>query len=101
MTQAKIEGFDAEMAEMATFARALSHPARIAILRQLAIEGELPCMAIVDALPLSQSACSRHVSELSKVGLIRARTEGSFIFYSLEREKLAKFCQAMSETLHP
>ena len=101
MTQAKLEKFDPEMAEMAVFARALSHPARIAILRQLALEGELPCMAIVAALPLSQSACSRHVSELSKVGLIGARTEGSYIFYRLEREALAKFCHTMSETLHP
>lgn len=96
----KLEDFDPQLVRLSTFARALSHPARIAILRFLGVNGETAAMAIVDELPLSQPACSRHLKDLVQVGLIKARTDGSHVFYTLEAKALDRFCQGMARSLH-
>jgi DNA-binding transcriptional ArsR family regulator len=101
MPVAKLEAFESKSVELAAFARVLSHPARICILRQLAGKGEVPCMELVAALPLSQPACSRHINELRKAGLLKARAKGSNVFFRLEASALKRFCQAMNQTLHP
>lgn len=101
MPQAKLEMFDGSMVSLSAFARALSHPARIAILRFLASREEAPSLEIVASLPLSQPACSRHLSELVKAGLLSSRPDGNHVFYRLERKSLSRFCEAMSATLHP
>jgi len=100
MPQPKLEAFDPKLVALAGFGKALSHPARIAILQFLAGRKEAASMDIVGALPLSQPACSRHLSELVKVGLLRSRTAGSRVFYRLESRALGSFCRAMSAALH-
>lgn len=101
MPVAKLEVFDKASVNLAAFAKALAHPARISILRYLAGRGEVPCMEIVAALPLSQPACSRHVNELRKAGLLKARSSGSNVLFRIDESVLGRFCQAMSQTLHP
>jgi ArsR family transcriptional regulator len=98
---AKLEAFDKSSVEMAGFARALAHPARICILRYLAGKGEVPCMDIVAALPLSQPACSRHINELRKAGLLKSRTHRSNVMFQLDEAALARFCKSMNLALHP
>jgi DNA-binding transcriptional ArsR family regulator len=101
MPGAKLDAFDARSVELSRFARALAHPARIAIVRLLDRRGELPCMAVVAALPLSQPACSRHVSELREAGLVRAREDGSRVWLSLDRRRLGSFCRSLGKALSP
>jgi DNA-binding transcriptional ArsR family regulator len=101
MPHAKLEAFEKTSVDMAGFARALSHPARICILRQLAARGEMPCMEIVGALPLSQPACSRHINELRKAGLLKSRARGNNVFFRLDETALKRFCETMNRTLHP
>lgn len=101
MPLAKLEVFERELVDLAAFAKALSHPARILILQHLAGRGEVPCMDIVAALPLSQPACSRHVNELRKAGLLKSRLRGSNVFFRLDESALGQFCQKMNRTLHP
>jgi DNA-binding transcriptional ArsR family regulator len=101
MPVAKLGAFESKSVELAAFARALSHPARICILRELAGKGEVPCMELVAALPLSQPACSRHINELRKAGLLKARAKGSNVFFRLDASALKRFCQAMNQALHP
>jgi len=101
MATAKLEGFDAETVALSRFARALAHPARVAILSLLDRRGELACMEVVGALPLSQPACSRHIAELRRAGLVKAREDGSRIFLSLERGQLNRFCKAIGSKLEP
>jgi DNA-binding transcriptional ArsR family regulator len=96
----KLENFDPELVRLSRFARALSHPARIAILRRLGSGGEVAALEIVAGLPLSQPACSRHLQELVGVGLIKGRIDGSHVFYRLETQALDHFCQSMSTALH-
>lgn len=100
MARAKTEVFEDHLVEMAMFAKALGHPARIEILRHLAVTGEQPCMAIVSNLPLSQPACSRHINELLRVGLLESRAAGTQILFRIRKQSLTTFCTMMSQTLH-
>ena len=100
MPLAKLEAFEDGQVRLSQFAKALSHPARIAILQHLSKAGELPCLTIVGALPLSQPACSRHLSELAKAGLVKSRADGNHVYYRLEKKALDRFCRSMSAALH-
>src|SRR2546426_9499815 len=57
--------------ELARLAKALGHPARVAILRFLAASGDCQCGAIVEQLPLAQATVSQHLKVLKGGGLIR------------------------------
>lgn len=101
MPHAKLEVFEESLVGLSLFARALSHPARIRILQLLAGAGEVPCMKIVTALPLSQPACSRHINELVKTGLVKSRIKGNQVLFQLDPAALGRFCKGMNDTLHP
>jgi ArsR family transcriptional regulator len=62
--------------------RAFSDPIRLRILHLLR-EGELCVCDLVEVLQLPQPTVSRHLSYLRRAGLIRAREERSWNFYSL------------------
>ncbi len=100
MPLAKLDAFEKEVVDLAAFAKALAHPARIRILQHLDGRGEVPCMDIVAAVPLSQPACSRHINELRKAGLLKSRTHGSHVFFRIDKSALDRFCQSMGRTLH-
>ncbi len=58
---------------LAKYAKALAHPARVAILQLLVTKATCQCGDIVDELPLSQSTVSQHLKELKNAGLIKGR----------------------------
>jgi ArsR family transcriptional regulator, arsenate/arsenite/antimonite-responsive transcriptional repressor len=72
----KKQAFDADLIELADFAKALSHPARIAILKTLAEKQTCICGEIVEVLPLAQATVSQHLKELKAVGLVDGTVEG-------------------------
>src|ERR1700741_1387190 len=72
----KKEEFTQKEQDLAEFAKALAHPARIAILKVLAQRNECICGEIVEVLPLAQSTVSQHLKELAKTGLIKGTVEG-------------------------
>ena len=71
----------------AKYARALAHPARIAILKLLLQKNTCICGDIVDKLPLSQSTVSRHLKELKQAGLICGDVEGARVCYCINRKE--------------
>ena len=77
---------------LAEFAKALAHPARIAILKVLAEKNECICGEIVDVLPLAQSTVSQHLKELKNAGLIQGEVNPPKIKYCINKEnwKMAK-----------
>lgn len=83
MAQNKKSDFLDDEQEMANFAKALSHPARIAILKVLAKERECICGKIVEVLPLAQSTVSQHLKELKKAGLISGSIDGPRTCYCI------------------
>jgi DNA-binding transcriptional ArsR family regulator len=84
MVQRKDTEFPVADQRLADLAKALSHPARIAILRLLAQRGTCICGEIVDDLPLSQSTVSQHLKALKEAGLVRGATEGPRSCYCLD-----------------
>lgn len=82
----KTELFSKADNQLAAFAKAVGHPARVAILRQLArIEGCV-CGDLVEELPLSQSTVSQHLKELKKAGLIQGEVEGKRVCYCINKK---------------
>lgn len=69
--------------ELAAFARALAHPARVRILRMLAKKEARLCSHIVDELPLAQSTVSEHLRILRSAGLIQANENGPRVSYCI------------------
>lgn len=82
----KLELFDDEQQELANFAKALSHPARIAILQYLAKTPTCISGDISDFLPLSRTTVSQHLKELKSIGLIQGEVEGLKIKYCLSKK---------------
>ena len=70
--------------KLARYAKALGHPARVAILKLLAGRQTCVCGDIVDELPLSQSTVSQHLKELKEAGLIRGEIEGGLCIRRVE-----------------
>jgi DNA-binding transcriptional ArsR family regulator len=87
----KKEEFTQKEQDLAAFAKALSHPARIAILKVLALKNECICGEIVDELPLAQSTVSQHLKELKNAGLINGETDGPRSCYCINWKAFEKF----------
>jgi len=85
--------------ELATFAKALSHPARILILKTLAKRNTCICGEIVDVLPLSQSTVSQHLKELLEAGIIKGEIEGVKSCYCIDWKKLNKNIKSLNKLL--
>jgi DNA-binding transcriptional ArsR family regulator len=90
MGATKSEEFTKAQNEMANIAKALGHPARIAILQFLMKTKACVCGDIVDELPLSQSTVSQHLSELKKAGLIKGDIDGPSICYCIDGKAWTK-----------
>ncbi len=87
----KKEEFNQKEQELAAFAKALAHPARIAILKVLAQHNECICGEIVDVLPLAQSTVSQHLKELKNAGLINGTVDGPKSCYCINWKAFEKF----------
>lgn len=75
---------------LADVAKALSHPARIRILKILTEMNVCMCGDIVDQLPLAQATVSQHLKELKRVGLIQGEIEGPKVCYCVNNKTLQK-----------
>jgi DNA-binding transcriptional ArsR family regulator len=73
---------------LALACKALSHPARLAILRTLARRGVCICGEIVEVMPLSQSTVSQHLKVLREAGLIRGEIDGPRSCYCIDETKM-------------
>lgn len=89
--------FSAELVQLAELAKALSHPARIAILQTLAEKQMCICGEIVEILPLAQATVSQHLKELKSAGLIKGEIEGKKSCYCIDWEALEKMSGGMQD----
>lgn len=79
--------FDVEQNELAVLAKALAHPARIAILQHLAVTTSCINGTLVQELGLAQATISQHLRELKELGLIYGSIEGTTVNYCLDRKR--------------
>lgn len=89
MGLAKLDEFTLRDNRIARYAKALAHPARVAILRLLIGKKTCVCGDIVDELPLSQSTVSQHLKELKAAGLIQGDIEGTRVCYCIDPKEWA------------
>jgi DNA-binding transcriptional ArsR family regulator len=93
----KADVFTAELQELAKFAKAISHPARLAILQYLAETKTCISGDISDQLPLSRSTVSQHLKDLKDLGLIHGEIDGLKINYCLCPSTISKYKQMFNE----
>ncbi|ABG57827.1 transcriptional regulator, ArsR family [Cytophaga hutchinsonii ATCC 33406] len=84
----KTENFTARQNMLANMAKALGHPARIAIIEYLLKVNTCICGDIVNELPLAQATVSQHLKELKNAGIIKGSIEGTAICYCVDEKAL-------------
>lgn len=87
----KKSSFEAPEQLLADFAKAMGHPARVAILKVLAQRQTCICGEIVEVLPLAQSTVSQHLKELLNAGLISGTVDGAKSCYCINWENFSRF----------
>ena len=99
MGLSKKESFTSRQNRIADLAKALAHPARIAILEFLAGQDTCICGDIVEKLPLSQATVSQHLAELKRIGLIKGEIEGPRVCYCIDQKAWIEAMQLLSQFL--
>ena len=99
MTYAKTDLFSEKHRMLSDMAKALSHPARIAILEYLANQDVCMSGDITRKIPLNRSTASQHLQELKNAGLIKGTVSGTRIYYCIDTAKVEEmkneFCNLM------
>lgn len=82
--------FTEEQNEFARLAKALAHPARIAIIQYLLKKNQCINGHLVEELGLAQATISQHLKELKEAGLIQGTIEGVSVSYCIAPENWQK-----------
>jgi DNA-binding transcriptional ArsR family regulator len=90
MGASKVTDFSNKDRSIATLAKALGHPARVAIINYLLTVDTCICGDIVNKLPLAQPTVSQHLKELKKAGIIKGNIEGNAICYCIDEKIITK-----------
>ena len=92
MGATKTEHFTAKQNAIAKLAKALGHPARIAIMQFLAKQETCYFGDIHEELPIAKATVSQHLKELKNAGLIQGQIETPKVKYCINKEnwKLAQ-----------
>lgn len=87
----KSDLFTKQQNDLAAIAKALSHPARIAILQHLVKKNACVCGDLVDELGLAQATTSQHLKELKTAGIIQGNIEGASVCYCIDPKVWRKY----------
>ena len=93
--------FEDSLQELAQFARAISHPARLSILKYLAETKTCISGDISGNLPLSRTTVSQHLKELRDMGLIHGSIDGLKINYCLCQSNIEKYTRLFDSFFDP
>ena len=86
MGATKTDHFTEQQNSIATIAKALGHPARIAIIEYLVKVNSCITGDIVNELPLAQPTVSQHLKVLKNAGLIKGSIEGNSVCYCIDEK---------------
>ena len=103
MGATKTDHFSEKQNSIAILAKALGHPARVAIIEYLMKVDSCICGDIVNELPLAQATVSQHLKELKNAGLIKGNIEGNSICYCIDEkaiEKMQRYFSTISTKLN-
>ncbi len=79
----KSELFDEDLQDLARYAKALSHPARLAILKYISKSKCCISGDISGEMPLNRTTISQHLKELKDLGVIQGDIDGVKINYCI------------------
>lgn len=85
--------------EIALFAKAFGHPARIAILQKLFEIDACYCGDLSEEIGLAQPTISQHLKELKNLGLIKGNVEGVKVCYCIDSDNWRKMKTVMHQFL--
>ena len=99
MGTTKSDIFTTEQNQVAEMAKALGHPARVAILQYLATQNSCVCGSIVSEIGLAQATVSQHLKALKEAGFIQGSVEGVSMCYCINTEHLNSVNRLLSSIL--
>ena len=81
--------------ETAAILKAVADPTRLQILAMIAAtENQSACVCdLTEPLDLTQPTVSHHIKKLSEVGLVTKERKGTWVWYSLNRERWAEIAK--------
>ncbi|MFK5983330.1 MAG: metalloregulator ArsR/SmtB family transcription factor [Flavobacteriaceae bacterium] len=91
----KSEIFTEEQNQLASIAKVLGHPARVAILNHFFSINACVCGDLVEEIGLAQPTISQHLKELKNSGLIKGNVDGTKVCYCIDTENWSKMKQVM------
>ena len=100
METAKKTNFTEEQNQIALFAKAFGHPARVKILDYLFEIESCICGDIVEEVGLAQSTISQHLKELKSIGLIKGTIEGASVCYCIDTENWTKMKKVLQKFIN-
>ncbi|MEC3966587.1 metalloregulator ArsR/SmtB family transcription factor [Flagellimonas halotolerans] len=96
----KTEIFTDKQNQIALYAKAFGHPARVAILQYLFKLNACVCGDLVEEIGLAQPTISQHLKELKQLGLIKGNVEGTSVCYCIDTDNWEKMKTVMSDFLN-
>ncbi|MCX7985699.1 MAG: metalloregulator ArsR/SmtB family transcription factor [Bacteroidales bacterium] len=99
MVQAKKQLFDSKLQRCSDYCKALSHPARLAILKHLSEVQTCITGDISSEIPLGRTTINQHLAELKSAGLIQGNIAGVRTYYCLKTEALFELKNLIDEFL--
>ena len=95
----KTEIFTDQQNTIALIAKAIGHPARVAILQHLIKINSCICGDLVEEIGLAQPTISQHLKELKNMDIIKGNIEGTSVCYCINEEKWAEIEKLFSSFL--
>ena len=99
MGATKTDHYSAMQNKIAIIAKALGHPARLAIVEHLVKVNACICGEIVNVMPLAQPTVSQHLKELKNAGVIHGNIEGNAICYCIDTQAIKTMNDYLSRLL--
>lgn len=96
MGATKTDLFTKKQNDLANMAKAIAHPARIAILQYLVKSNACICGDLTEELGLAQPTVSQHLKELKNAGLIQGTVEGTSVCYCINPKVWNEYRQVLS-----
>lgn len=91
----KTEIFTRQQNQIALFAKAFAHPARVSILQHLFESDTCICGDLATEIGLAQPTISQHLKELKNLGLIKGKVEGTSVCYCIDPKNWTKMKKMM------
>jgi len=79
--------FNAEINEVSAFAKAIGHPARVAIIQHLLNRETCVCGDLVEEIGLAQATISQHLKALKEIGIIKGTVDGASVCYCMDMQR--------------